>query len=171
VLDFVPMSKRGFTLIELLVMFAIIGLVATFAAVAVNSARMKQRDATRLAQVRQLQSALEDFFNENNMYPPADRLPLGDAAVSSCLSMGGFKGDCSGDSTIFLRVLSGTIPSGLENKVVCGTPARNAFCYSSSEDGKAYALEFELENGVKPAGLVEGVNCALPDGMEAGACK
>ncbi len=164
-------ARRGFTLIELLVVLAIIGLVATFAAVAVNSARSKQRDATRLAQVRQLQSALEDYFNENNLYPPGDRLPLGDVAVSSCLSLGGFKGDCSGDQTIFLRFVSGTISSGLKNKVVCGTPARNAFCYSSAEDGKGYALEFELENGVKPAGLVKGVNCASMDGMEGGACK
>lgn len=164
-------QRHGFTLIELLVVLAIIGLVGTFAAVAVNSARSKQRDATRLAQVRQLQSALEDYFNETNMYPLGDRLPLGDAAVSSCLSIAGFKGDCSGDQTVFLRFVSGTISSGLKNKVVCGTPARNALCYSSMDDGKGYALVFELENGVKPAGLVKGVNCASPDGMDAGACQ
>jgi hypothetical protein len=42
---------------ELLVVVAIIALVASFAAVAVNSARSKQRDATRLSNVRLLQSA------------------------------------------------------------------------------------------------------------------
>jgi len=55
-------KKHGFTHIEILVVVAIIALVGTFSAVAVNSARSKQRDATRLSNVRLVQSALEDYF-------------------------------------------------------------------------------------------------------------
>ena len=156
---------------ELLVVVAIIALVATFAAVAVNSARSKQRDATRLANVRQLQSALEDSFNETNTYPDGSLLPLGDISLSSCLGSGGFSSDCSGEDSVFLRVVSATYEDGLDGIVTCGEPARRAFCYSVQDEGDSYVIYFELENAFTPVGLQAGVNCATPDGMEAGTCS
>ena len=61
--------KRGFTLIELLVVIVIIGILATLATVALGSARMKARDARRISDVKQIQTALELFYNSANMYP------------------------------------------------------------------------------------------------------
>jgi len=52
-------AKQGFTLIELLVVIAIIGLLSTMAVVSLNSARVKARDARRLADVKQLSTAIE----------------------------------------------------------------------------------------------------------------
>jgi general secretion pathway protein G len=164
-------NKRGFTLVELLVVVAIIALVATFAAVAVNAARSKQRDATRLSNVRQIQSALEDSFNETNRYPSGDLLPLGDVSQSLCLGTNGFASDCSSADSIFLRIVSETYEDGLEGVVTCGEPARRAFCYSVKEDGDSYVIYFELENAFTPVGLQAGVNCATPEGMEAGTCS
>ncbi len=163
-------KKKGFTLLEILVVIAIIALVGVFAAVAVNSARSKQRDATRLSNVRQLQSALEDHFNETNSYPSGDLLPLGDGAQSACLSVSGFRADCSSESEVFLRIVPGTYPDGLDGAVTCGEPARNAFCYTQRQEGDGYVIHFELENGLSSVGLQKGVNCAVPDGMEAGVC-
>ncbi len=62
-------NKSGFTLIELLVVIAIIGLLASVVLLALNSARAKSRDAKRLADVRQLASAFELYFNDKNSYP------------------------------------------------------------------------------------------------------
>ena len=62
-------TQKGFTLIELLVVIAIIGLLASVVLLALNSARAKSRDAKRVADVRQLASALELYFNDNNSYP------------------------------------------------------------------------------------------------------
>ncbi len=163
-------ETRKVTLIEILVVVAIIALVGTFAAVAVNSARSKQRDATRLSNVRLLQSALEDYFNESNSYPAGDRLPLGDISQSACLSLGGFHADCSAESAVFLRVVPATYTDGLKGKVTCGQPARNAFCYSQQKTGEAYAIQFELENALPSVGLQKGMNCAIPNGMQAGMC-
>lgn len=59
----------GFTLIELLVVIAIIGLLATIVTVSVNSARAKSRDAKRKSELRQIQTALELYYDKYNTYP------------------------------------------------------------------------------------------------------
>lgn len=62
-------NNSGFTLIELLVVIAIIGLLASVVLLALNGARAKSRDAKRIADVRQIASALELYFNDYNSYP------------------------------------------------------------------------------------------------------
>ena len=64
-------NQKGFTLIELLVVIAIIGLLASVVLLALNSARAKSRDAKRLADVRQLSTAMELYYNDNGGYPSA----------------------------------------------------------------------------------------------------
>ena len=65
-------NKKGFTLIELLVVIAIIGLLSTLAVVALNNARAKSRDAKRVADVKQMQTALELYYNDCDGYPLQD---------------------------------------------------------------------------------------------------
>lgn len=62
-------ETKGFTLIELLVVIAIIGLLSTLAVVALNNARQKARDAKRVSDIKQVQTALELFFNDASSYP------------------------------------------------------------------------------------------------------
>lgn len=64
-------EQKGFTLIELLVVIAIIGLLASVVLLSLNSARAKSRDAKRLADVRQIASAMELYFNDSGTYPAA----------------------------------------------------------------------------------------------------
>lgn len=61
--------SRGFTLIELLVVIAIIGVLSSIVLASLNSARQKGRDARRLADVKQLQLALELYYDANSSYP------------------------------------------------------------------------------------------------------
>ncbi|MEI7620552.1 MAG: prepilin-type N-terminal cleavage/methylation domain-containing protein, partial [Candidatus Falkowbacteria bacterium] len=65
-------TKPAFTLIELLVVIAIIGILATVSVIAFQNARAKSRDAKRIGDVKQVQTALELFFNDQNRYPTAD---------------------------------------------------------------------------------------------------
>lgn len=62
-------NQKGFTLIELLVVIAIIGLLASVVLLALNSARSKSRDAKRIADIRQVTSAFELYFNDKSTYP------------------------------------------------------------------------------------------------------
>ncbi|MDP3958451.1 MAG: type II secretion system protein [bacterium] len=64
-------TKRGFTLIELLVVIAIIGILSSVVLASLNSARMKSRDARRVADLKQLQLALELYYDANRNYPLA----------------------------------------------------------------------------------------------------
>lgn len=64
-------TKKGFTLIELLVVIAIIGILASIVLASLNSARIKSRDARRVADIKQIQLALELYFDANGSYPTA----------------------------------------------------------------------------------------------------
>jgi len=61
--------NKGFTLIELLVVIAIIGILSSVVLASLNSAREKSRDAKRVSDIKQLQLALELYFDTNSSYP------------------------------------------------------------------------------------------------------
>jgi prepilin-type N-terminal cleavage/methylation domain-containing protein len=63
-------SKKGFTLIELMIVIAIIGILTAVVLAALSSARAKSRDAKRLSDVKQIQLALENYFDNNSTFPP-----------------------------------------------------------------------------------------------------
>ncbi len=62
-------TRRGFTLIELLVVIAIIGILASIIMASMNTARQKGRDAKRVSDIKQLQLALELYYDANGNYP------------------------------------------------------------------------------------------------------
>ncbi len=83
------MNKKGFTLIELLIVVAIIGLLSTLAVVSLGSARVKARDSKRLADLKQLQTALELYYTDQNAYPTGSSISLGTTSYA-CLNAAGF---------------------------------------------------------------------------------
>ena len=62
-------NQKAFTLIELLVVISIIGLLASVILVSLNSARGKSRDTARKQTLRQIQKALELYYDANSSYP------------------------------------------------------------------------------------------------------
>ncbi len=62
-------KTKGFTLIELLVVIAIIGILSSIVLASLNSARQKGRDARRVADIKQIQLALELYYDAHSQYP------------------------------------------------------------------------------------------------------
>ncbi|NUM25523.1 MAG: type II secretion system protein [Candidatus Buchananbacteria bacterium] len=155
------MKKRGFTLIELLVVIAIIGLLSTLAVVALNSAREKARDAKRVADIKQVQTALELYFNDSSSYPVDDGDGYTLGTDVTCLGSGGF------DTTCADPIYMGLVPSN-------PTPGGAAYTYESvaaggggnctSEPCPSYNITFTLEG--QTGGLTGTAHTATPDGIQ-----
>lgn len=64
-------GERGFTLIELLVVIAVIGVLASVILSSLNTTRAKARDAQRISDMRQIQTAMSLYYNQNGTYPPS----------------------------------------------------------------------------------------------------
>jgi prepilin-type N-terminal cleavage/methylation domain-containing protein len=91
------MSRRAFTLVELLVVTSIIGLLSTIAIVSMNSAKSKSRDTKRMADIRQIVTAMQLYYQDNGAYP--DTLALGctcgqNTTMGACCLGHGNAGTC-----------------------------------------------------------------------------
>ncbi len=106
------MNKKGFTLIELLVVIAIIGLLSTLAVVALGNAREKARDSKRLSDLRQMGTALELYFNQNNSYPIANEAIALGTSTTICLDSTGFVAQAACGTTEGSVVYMNQVPAG-----------------------------------------------------------
>ncbi len=68
--------KTGFTLIELLVVISIIGLLSSVVLASLNTSRAKARDSKRIAQLKQVQTALELYYSKYGTYPDLVTPPI-----------------------------------------------------------------------------------------------
>lgn len=67
-------NKKGFTLIELLVVITIIGILATGATTVYTSQIQKARDTTRINDIKAIQSAVEQIYQDKYEYPAFTKL-------------------------------------------------------------------------------------------------
>ena len=132
-------QKKGFTLIELLVVVAIIGLLSTLSIVALNSARAKSRDARRVSDVKQIQTALELYYNDNGQYP----------ASTSSLKPNYM-------STV-------PTPPTPTNDGGCAANVA-AYAYTAQDTNRSYTLVYCL--GAPTGGLASGTGTATPAGIK-----
>ncbi len=154
-------NQKGFTLIELLVVIAIIGLLASVVLLALNSARAKSRDAKRIADVRQLATALELYYNDFAGYPvqaAAGKVITGGVPMAALV-------------TNYLGALptaptpadDGTLAVGAKCSEANGAFIWNDYVYTSATTN-TYSLNFCL--GGVTGGLTAGRHTASPAGIQ-----
>ncbi|PIR82629.1 hypothetical protein COU20_01565 [Candidatus Kaiserbacteria bacterium CG10_big_fil_rev_8_21_14_0_10_59_10] len=129
--------SRGFTLIELLVVIAIIGILSSVVLASLNSAREKGRDSRRISDIKQLQLALELYYDGNSSTYPANLADVAPDYISVIPT--GPQGDAyqyasvdSGSSYVLAATLEDENHSVFDNSVTgtdvggsgidCGTP-------------------------------------------------
>lgn len=135
-------KQKGFTLIELLVVIAIIGLLSTLAVVALNNARQKSRDAKRVSDIKQVQTALELYYNDVNSYPAA-------------VTFDGSGTIVNGTVTYMAKVPQNPTPAD-------GCPA--LYTYAQDDSGASYHITYCL--GGASGGVGVGTHYATPAGIQ-----
>ncbi|MEI7451622.1 MAG: choice-of-anchor tandem repeat GloVer-containing protein [Candidatus Falkowbacteria bacterium] len=146
-------KNLGFTLIELLVVIAIIGILATIAVVALQNARAKARDARRVADVKQMQTALELFFNDKQRYPSSDEFSVG--SIFSTSTQG---------TTTYMSIVP-TPPTPADG--ICASVVNKSYVYSPSSDGNSYTISYCLGGNI--SAVTAGNHCATPAGIDSGS--
>lgn len=141
-------SKKAFTLIELLVVIAIIGILATISVLALNNARAKSRDAKRVGNMKQVQTALELFFNDKQRYPTAEEWNTGKIYSTTTNS-----------TSTYMQIIP-VAPT--PNDGNCTTD-QNAINYIPTSDGASYSISFCL--GGTTGTLAPGPKCLTPSGI------
>lgn len=79
-------KRRGFTLIELLVVIAIIGILSSIVLVSMTNARQKARDAKRTSDMRQIITAQEMYYGENEAYAQIAGSTTGTPAIGTYIA-------------------------------------------------------------------------------------
>ncbi len=154
-------KNSGFTLIELLVVISIIGILSTLAVVSLNNARVKARDAKRVSDMRQVQTALELYASDKNGYPAADDLTLGSVAGLTLSRDGGFAAVVVG-TTYMGKVPANALPGGADYKYNSFTSsAATTACGTSPCPW--FVISFELEE--QTGDLASGVHTVDPNGL------
>lgn len=175
-LSLMPAPRKAFTLVELLIVVAIIGLIATIAGVGMSGARAKSRDNKRMADIRQVQKALEIGFSQGNGYPVvAGPTTLGLATTDVLCGQGtvvAFVADaspanCDADKIYIGLVPANPTPNGTAYSYRSLTPA-GAACTSGTCTN--YCIQLSLETSVPNTGLSAGNVVAEPGALRNGTC-
>jgi len=143
-------KKKAFTLIELLVVIAIIGILATLAVVALQQARQNARDSKRMADMKQVHTALELFFNENGRYPTEEEWNSGIIESES-------------SNNVFMY----NIPSSPTPADGNCQSASNTYIYTPQNNGASYTIDFCT--GKQVSDLPEGAKQMTPGGIIIGS--
>jgi len=155
-------NKPGFTLIELLVVISIIGILSTLAVVGLNVARQKSRDAKRVADIKQMMTALELYYGDQNGYPSVGTATaLGSGTYASLVNTG-WAASTSGATSVYMgQVPSNPTPGGASYLYCSTTAAAPTTCAASTE---SYMITFSLEGST--GGLASGAHTAAPTGIK-----
>lgn len=152
--------KQGFTLIEILIVVAIISILSSIVLIGLGPTQRIGRDARRLVDLRQVQTALGLYFNKCGYYPGLEQ-----PGTPPCSEFVPISGWTSLKNSI-IRSNLGVNQMPDDPSAAVG-PGRN-YLYGSAPDGSGYVLGATFEDVNNQAlsndidGQVYGVNCGSP---------
>jgi len=142
-------NQSGFTLIELLVVIAIIGLLSTLSVVALNNARARSRDARRVSDVKQMQTALELYYNDVGSYPPTASVTAGNSIANG--------------STVYMQIAP-TAPTPNDGSCTAG---QNTYTYTQTgTSGSSYTITYCVGQTITGGPTGGSLSTATPAGIK-----
>lgn len=141
-------GNLGFTLIELLVVIAIIGILATLAFISYTGVQKKARDTQRKSDLKQYQTELESFANNNNGLFPA--YPSGTSVYDNLCSDLGLT-NCNDDPK---KVATDNAPlyQYISDGTATQSDAANYILWADLEDGEYWWVCSGGKSGVADDG-------------------
>ena len=141
-------KQSGFTLIELLIVIVIISVLSLIGLVSYTVVLKNGRDAKRQSDMRQVQSALEQYYSDQLYYPCTFTF---NAGFTSSV------GNCSATTPSPVRTYMNTSPveavSGRNAYSYTATPAS---CNNTTSKCTGYCVMADMENTSPAAGCASG---------------
>jgi prepilin-type N-terminal cleavage/methylation domain-containing protein len=147
----VTQRDRGFTLIELLVVIAIIGILSSVVLASLNSARKKGRDARRISDIKQLQLALELYYDNNSSEYPDALSSLASTYISVVPQ------DPQGGAYLYDNLTSANAACSVSGQV-CSSYVMGA----TIEDAENPALDQDIDGTLGSVTCTDPVYCQTP---------
>lgn len=146
--------SRGFTLIELLVVIAIIAIIATIIIVNLALARVKSRDTRRVADLKQIQTAAEMYFDEENqsVYPGTENFGYRSDSATNWSNLAGWV-----DPTTSVK-FSSFIPSLPKDPKNSGNYKYGYYWITPSGQSPSYYIVTKLEKNTDAMKNDGGIN-------------
>lgn len=142
------MRKNAFTLVELLIVIGIIALIGALVSIASGSARAKSRDTKRIADINNIQKALQLMHGQQGIYPAGTDLLVGIATTATLCGKGNsvaFTADASLANCDTDKIYM--------NSIVVGT---NPYIYNTTDPVATFQLCTTLESGDPKLNLAAG---------------
>ncbi len=145
-------TQRGFTLIELLVVIAIIGILSSVVLASLNGARKKGRDARRVSDLKQIQLALEMYYDSNSSEYPDASSSLAPTYIST-LPADPQTAAAYGYDNLTSAAAACVVASGVCSNYVLG---------ATLEDATNGALSQDIDGTVGAVSCADPVYCVQP---------
>lgn len=158
-------KSKGFTLVELLIAIAVVGILATVLIVAVNPAKQlqKSRDTGRKAALKTLQTALEQYYQDNGNYPVSATNPCVSSYTTGCWMTTNStpSNNLLGPYAASYIKAMPSDPSQNGSNCANGGGSHRILAYSSPAGGASYIISARLENLSDPqvTSLPSGSTC------------
>lgn len=154
-------KKSGFTLIELLVTISIISILSVIGLVVYSSVLKQGRDSRRQSDLRSIQSALEQYYADNFVYPVSN--------YSGVCINGTLKFDCAFKSSDGSKTYLNKVPKdptgSPKEYLYAGVTSASSLCDNAAPASNCirYCLFAKLDSGNTDSATQLNADCYQAD--------